>query len=73
MEILTSELNLAPICHCFQTFHRQTDKPLTNRRQEPPHQSIMERVGHSYANTTLKIYYPITKTLEEVIEALDNI
>lgn len=39
-----------------------------------PLKSIMERVGHSNANTTLKIYNHVTKkTREEVIEALNNI
>ncbi|MFK4963863.1 tyrosine-type recombinase/integrase [Lactococcus formosensis] len=39
-----------------------------------PLKSIMERVGHSNTNTTLKIYNHVTKkTREEVIEALNNI
>lgn len=39
-----------------------------------PLKSIMERVGHSNANTTLKIYNHVTKkTRVEVIEALNNI
>ncbi|QDK71494.1 tyrosine-type recombinase/integrase [Lactococcus protaetiae] len=39
-----------------------------------PLKSIMERVGHSNANTTLKIYNHVTKkTRDEVMEALNNI
>lgn len=39
-----------------------------------PLKSIMERVGHSNANTTLKIYNHVTKkTRVEVIEALNKI
>lgn len=39
-----------------------------------PLKSIMERVGHSNANTTLKIYNHVTKkTRAEVIDALDNL
>ena len=39
-----------------------------------PLKSIMERVGHSNANTTLKIYNHVTKkTRAEVIDALNNI
>ncbi|MFP7370957.1 site-specific integrase [Lactococcus lactis] len=39
-----------------------------------PLKSIMERVGHSNANTTLKIYNHVTKkTRADVIDALNNI
>ena len=38
-----------------------------------PLKSIMERVGHSDAKVTLKIYNHVTKKAKDIVDALNNL